>query len=128
VHGLADLLDDDVADVERVPDGPALCVEEGEGRRVLAVADADDARFVDLLQGARERLDRRRRPRLGDCRTDRQQADEQRADQRPRTGGCANVHAVLRAPMQPARCVDQRPHAYFSSPVLPRNTRYENTV
>ena len=50
-----DLLDHDFAEVERVPHGLAPRVEEREGRRILAIADADFAAVVDLLERSRVR-------------------------------------------------------------------------
>ena len=78
VYMLADLLDDDVADVERVADWPALGIEKCERRGVLAMTDANHAGLVNLLQRPGERCDRRGSPRLGNCRTNGQQTYDQR--------------------------------------------------
>ena len=91
----ADPLDDKVAKVERVADGPALGIEKRERRGVLAVPDTDDADLVDLLQRAGERRDRRGSPRLRDSRTHHQQADKHR----PIASVGGNVDRCLLAPV-----------------------------
>src|SRR5262249_3999944 len=49
----ADLLDDHLADVERIADRLFFRVEEGERRRILAVAKPDDTSRLDPLERRR---------------------------------------------------------------------------
>jgi len=61
VHGqiLLQVLGDSDAEVDRIAGDAAVACAPGKGRRILAHAQADEAAFLDAIQGLRLRAERR---------------------------------------------------------------------
>src|SRR5205823_6048130 len=88
----ANLLDDDLAQVQRIADRLLrLRIEKRERRRILAVAEAHGARIVDFLERAGIAYDGRRVGRLGSDRLSRRDGycRNDQAYQSPRAGSAS---------------------------------------